>query len=181
MGTCVADALDALDRVDPGQQLGEADPHRLGQVAAVAVDVLAQQRDLAHPVGGERLCLRQQLSWVATDLTAAGRGHDAVGALAVTALRDLQPALELTHPPGRQVSGEVLELEVALGAERVGVEELGQLVDLPGTEGYVDEGEALEDLVLDRLGPAAADPDDALGIFGLDSLCRAQVSKEAAV
>ncbi len=50
----VADPLDALDRVDPGQQLGEADPAVLRQLAAVAVDVLPQQRHLAHAVGGER-------------------------------------------------------------------------------------------------------------------------------
>ncbi len=61
------------------------------------------------------------------------------------------------------MAGEVLELEVALGAERVAVEELGELVDLARPEGDVDEGEALEDLLLDRLRPAAADPDDPPG------------------
>ena len=61
--------------------------------------------------------------------------------------------------------GEVLELEVALRGERVRGQELRQAVDLPGPEGDVDEREALEDLVLDRLRPAAADADDALGIL----------------
>ena len=177
----VADPVDALDRVDPRQQLGEADPRLARQVAPVAVDVLAQQRHLAHPVGGQRLGLGDQLGRVAADLAAAGRGDDAVGAGAVAALGDLQPALELALAPGRQVAGEVLELEVALGAQRVGVEELGQLVDLAGAEGDVDERKALEDLLLDRLRPAAADPDDPLGVFALEPLRLAQVGDEAAV
>ena len=63
------------------------------------------------------------------------------------------------------MAGEVLELEVALGAQRVGVEELGQLVDLPRPEGDIDEGEALKDLVLDRLRPAAPDPDDPIRLL----------------
>ena len=151
------------------------------QVAAVAVDVLAQQRHLAHAVGGQRLGLGEQLAGIAADLAPAGRGDDAVGADAVAALGDLQPALELALAPGRQVAGEVLELEVALGGERVGVEELGQLVDLPRPEGDVDEGKALEDLVLDRLRPAAADPDDPLRVFGLQPLRLAEVGDEAIV
>ena len=60
----------------------------------------------------------------------------------------------------RQVPGELLELEEALRGQRVAGQELGELVDLPGAEGDVDEREALEDLVLDRLRPAAADADD---------------------
>ena len=43
----VADALDAVDRVEPLQQLGERRP-RGPEVATVGVDVLAQQRHLAH-------------------------------------------------------------------------------------------------------------------------------------
>ena len=81
----------------------------------------------------------------------------------------------------RQVPGEVLELEVALRAQRVGGEELGQAVDLPGPEGDVDEREALEDLVLDRLRPAAADADDPLGVLGLQPLRLAEVGDEAVV
>ena len=151
------------------------------QVAPVAVDVLAEQRHLADAVGGERLGLGDQLVRVAADLAPAGRGDDAVGAAAVAALGDLQPALEVALAAGRQVAGEVLELEVALGAERVGVEELGELVDLARAEGDVDEREAPEDLVLDRLRPAAADPDHPLRVFGLQPLRLAQVGDEAVV
>ena len=40
-------------------------------------------------------------------------------------------------------------------------QELGELVDLARAEGDVDERELPEDLVLDRLRPAAADADHA--------------------
>src|SRR6185437_16914804 len=109
------------------------------------------------------------------------RGDDAVGAAAIAALGDLQPTLELALATGRQVAGEVLELEVPLGGQRVEVEELGQLVDLAGAEGDVDEGEAVEDLLLHRLGPAAADPDGAARVFALQPLRLAEVGDEAAV
>jgi hypothetical protein len=79
------------------------------------------------------------------------------------------------------VAGEVLELEIALSCEGIGVEELGQLVDLARTEGDVDEGEALEDLVLDRLRPAAPYSHHALGVFPLQSLCLAEARDEAIV
>ena len=99
----------------------------------------------------------------------------------VAALRDLQPGLELALAAHRQVSGEVLELEVALGRERVGGQELGQPADLARAEGDVDEREALEDLVLDRLRPAAADPDDPGRVLGLEPLRLAEVGDEAVV
>ena len=51
-------------------------------------------------------------------------------------------ALELALALCRQVSGEVLEVEVALRRQRVLRQELGQLVDLPRAEGDVHEREA---------------------------------------
>ena len=146
------------------QQLGEADAVLLRQVAPVAVDVLAEQGHLDDAVGGEPLDLGDQLLRVAAPLAAARLGDDAVRADAVAPLRDLHPALELALPLGRQVPGEVLELEVSLRGQRVGGEELGEAVDLAGAEGDVDEREALEDLVLHRLRPAAADADDAVRV-----------------
>ena len=79
---------------------------------------------------------------------------------AVAADADLHPALELARALRRQVAGEALELEVALRGQRVAREELGQLVHLARAERDVDEREALEHLLLDRLRPAAADADD---------------------
>ncbi len=56
----VADALDALDRVERAQQLGEAAAGRT-QVAPVGVDVLPEQRDLAHPLRCHRAHLSDEL------------------------------------------------------------------------------------------------------------------------
>src|SRR4029077_10791747 len=97
------------------------------------------------------------------------------------ALGDLEPALEAALAAGGQVAREVLELEVALRAEPFRVEELGQLVDLARAEGDVDEGKAPEDLVLDRLRPASADPDHPLRVFGLEPLRLTEVADEAVV
>ncbi len=78
----------------------------------------------------------------------------------------MQPTLICTQPwnsraaLGGQVAGEALELEEALGGERVAGQELGELVHLARAECDVDEREAREHLLLDRLRPAAADADD---------------------
>jgi hypothetical protein len=76
---------------------------------------------------------------------------------------------------------EALELKIALSCERVGGQELGQLVDLAGAEGDVDERELAEDVVLDRLRPAPADADDDVGPRALDAFGLVQVGDEAAV
>ena len=67
--------------------------------------------------------------------------------------RQLQPTLICSQPwkgrvrRTRQVSGEALELEVALCGQRVAVQEVGETVHLPGAKGNIDEREALEDLL----------------------------------
>ena len=59
----------------------------------------------------------------------------------------LQPAQICTQPwtsrarLAGQVAGEALELEEALRGQRVGGQELGELVHLAGAEGDVDERE----------------------------------------
>jgi hypothetical protein len=79
------------------------------------------------------------------------------------------------------MAGEALELEVALGGDAVGGEELGELVDLTRAEGDVDERELAEHLVLDGLGPAAADADDPLRVVLLERLGLVEVGDEALV
>ncbi len=175
----VADAVQSLDAVDRPQQLGERRPW--AQAAPVGVDVLAQQRDLAYPVGGQPLDLGDQLAERARHLAATRGGHDAVRADHVAAGRDLHPALEVTGALGGQVAGEALELEEALRGQRVAGEELRELVDLPGAERDVDEGELLKHLVLDRLRPAPADADHALRVARLEDLRLVEVRHEARV
>jgi hypothetical protein len=82
----VANAVDAVDLVDRRQQPGEADPALQSQIAAVAVDVLAQQRHLADAVSGQALDLGHDLAGIAALLATAGRGDDAVRADAVASL-----------------------------------------------------------------------------------------------
>src|SRR5215218_911111 len=89
--------------------------------------------------------------------------------------------MELKDALVRQVAGEALELEEALGGDRVAGEELGELVNLPRPERHVDERELAEDLVLDALGPAAADADHALGVALLERLRLVQVGDEPRV
>ncbi len=176
----VPDPLDPGDPVEHREQLGEGGALR-PQVAPVAVDVLAQQGDLADAVGRQPLELGDELGRRAALLAPARGRHDAVRAAAVAALGDLHPGLELALALHRQMAGEVLEVEVALRGDRVGVQELGQPRDLARAESHVDEREALEDLVLDRLRPATADADHALGVLGLQPLRVAEVGEEAAV
>ena len=177
----VTDPLDALHGVHLGQQLGEGRLLAARQVAAVGADVLAEQGDLAHAVGGQPLHLGAQLRQRPRDLASAGGGHDAVGAGAVAAHRDLHPGLELARALHRQVAGEALELEVALGGQAVAREELGQLVHLAGAEGHVHERELLEHALLDRLRPAAAHAHHAGRVLGLEALGLAQVADDPVV
>ena len=176
----VADAAQAVDRVQLAQQLGEGRP--LGpQIAAVGVHVLAEQRDLRDAVGGQPPPLGHELGERARNLAPARRRHDAERTLHVAADGDLQPGLRGARALVRQVSGEPLELEKALRGERFRGEELGQLVDLAGAEGDVDERELAEHLVLDRLGPASADADQPLRVAPLERLRLVQVRDEALV
>ena len=177
----VADAPQAVERVELVQQRGERRALAAAHRAAVGVDVLAQQRDLDDAVVHHVAHLGDELVVRPVDLAAARGGHDAVRALHVAAGRDLHPALELAGALGRQVAGEALELEEALGGQRVAGQELGQLVDLAGAERDVDEREVAEDLVLHRLRPAAADADDDLRVAALVRGGLAQVGDEAAV
>ena len=68
----------------------------------------------------------------------------------------------LTRPPGRVVMNDA---QPHLDPRR---EELRQLVHLAGAEGDVDERELAEHLILDRLRPAAADPDQHVRAAALE-------------
>ena len=79
--------------VEAVQQLGERRARR-PQVAPVGVDVLAQQRHLAHAVGGQAADLVDELVERPADLAPARRRDDAVRAAAVAPDADLHPRLE---------------------------------------------------------------------------------------
>ena len=81
----------------------------------------------------------------------------------------------------RERPGEALELEIALGAQRVARQELGEAMNLPRAEGHINEREAGEDLVLHRLRPAAAHPDHARRVLALEPPRLAQVREQPVV
>ena len=87
-----ADALDAVDRVERAQQVGELRAVLPGaEVAAVGVDVLAEQRDLDARRRGELLDLVHDVAHAPADLAAAHRRHDAERARVVAADLDRDP------------------------------------------------------------------------------------------
>ena len=170
----VADAVDPVDRVDGAQQLGERARRAVArQLVAVAVDVLAEQGDLAHAVGRRAARPRRRSrSNDAALLASAHRRHDAVGALHVAAHRDLHPRLVRALAARRQLAREgalvadpVEALAVAgdltdAGALAVGeLEVVAQIADAAGAEGDVDPRELAQQVVALRLHQAAADGD----------------------
>ena len=113
-----ADPLDAVDRVARAQQLAELGVDVGREVAAPGVDVLAEQRDLADAVGGERVDLGDDLPRPPALLAAADGGDDAVRARRVAAHRDLHPGLEAPLAVHREVGGEVLVRAEATALDR---------------------------------------------------------------
>ena len=79
----------------------------------------------------------------------------------------LKPALEAAFAACRQVAGEVLELEVALSGQRVGVEELGKAVDLAGSKATSTNGKRLKTSSFYSWRPAAAHAHHPIGVFAL--------------
>ena len=164
----VADAVDAVDRVDRVQQLGE--PARLrAQARAVGVDVLAEQRDLADAVGGERAHLVDELLERPRDLAPARRGHDAERALHVAAGARSAPSAWTSRArlPGRWPVKPSNSKKPWAVSESL-VRNSASLWTWPGPNATSTNGNCAEHLVLDRLRPAAADADHALRVAALE-------------
>ena len=82
----VAQPRDARDSREPMQQRGRASQARpSASFAVIGVDVLAEQRDLAHAGVGQPLDLGDDLRDRPRDFGAARIGHDAEGAELVAA------------------------------------------------------------------------------------------------
>ena len=125
-----ADPADAVDGADGAQQIGEQRPHAgVGvavatggqlQVAAVAVDVLAEQRDLGDAGRRQLADLADDLVERPGDLDAAHGRHDAEGAAVVAADLDRDPRVVRRLADGRQ-----RRREHGVVVEDGGVEDLG--------------------------------------------------------
>ena len=164
-----ADPLDALDRVAGTQELAELHMDFRREISAPGVHVLAQQRDLAHPVACEPRHLGDHLARTAAHFAATHGGNDAVRAFRVAAHGNLHPRLE--HAPEGPAPD-------ALAAR---ADPVGEVRDRAGPEGDVDVRVQLEEPLPLRLGVAAADGDHLLGLARLEGRGLREVRGEALV
>ena len=151
-----ADARDAALRRTM-QHLGKAG--LAVEVAAVAVDVLSQQRDLHHALFGELSELSADVFQRATLLATAHVGHDAVGAEVVAAGHDGHPGAPGASAGCRQVAGKaVVGLD---GLDHRGarlqalLQQLHQMAQVVGAEDDVHVRKALAQLLAVALADAA--------------------------
>ncbi len=173
-----ADALDPLDSVAGAEQLAELGRDLGDEVTTPRVDVLAEQRHLAHAGVGKALHLGQDLAGASALLAAADGRHDAVRALGVAAHGDLHPRLERPLAVQRELGGELAVVEAeppARDADAAGAEPFAQMGDRPRAERDVDRRVQLEDPLPLRLRVAAADGDHAVGILALPGRGLAEV------
>ena len=164
------DALDAVDRVAGTQELTELAAQIERQVAAPGVDVLAEQRDLAHALAGELRHLGDDLARPPRRLAAADGRHDAVRAGRVAAHRHLHPRLKAPLAVLRKLGSEhaIVEAEApARDPDAAGAEPFAEMRDRARAEGDVDPGVELEDALALRLRVAAADGDHAARVLAL--------------
>ena len=178
-----ADALDPVDGVARTQELAELGADVGREIAPPGVDVLPEQRDLAHAVVGEARHLGDDVSGTAALLAPTHGGHDAVRARRVAAHRDLHPGVGSAFTMLRQVAREVL-----VGAEAAALDALpshadpvAEVRDRAGPERDVDLRVEVEDALLLRLGEAAADGDHEVGILPLAGTGVAQIRGQLGV
>ena len=158
-----ADALDAVDGVARPQQRAE-----LGaELAAPGVDVLAEQRDLAHALRREPFHLGEDLARPPRHLAPANRRDDAVRALRVAAHRDLHPRLKAPLTVHRQRRREATLLRdserAARDSEPARAEPVAEMRDRARPERDVDLGVEGEKALALGLCVAPADGDHRLG------------------
>ena len=137
-----------------------------GPGAVVGVDVLAQQRDLAHAVVGEAAGLGLHVGDGPRELGAARVGHDAEGAELVAALLHGQ---ERRHAPwrgarsgsGANLSSSGKPVSTMLRRVRPGAgDQIAQLVIALRADDQIDHRRAARDLGALGLGDAAGHRDD---------------------
>ena len=144
------------------QQLGE--PARLrAQARAVGVDVLAEQRDLADALGGERAHLGDELLERPRDLAAArGRARCRTSTSCCSRRRSAPSAwTSRARLPGRWPVKPSNSKKPWAVRESL-VRNSASLCTWPGPKATSTNGNCAEHLVLHRLRPAAADADHPL-------------------
>ncbi len=177
---------------DPREQVGEPADPAVGLAILVAVDRLAQERDLLDALVGQQPGLGQDRAGRPALLGPADRGHDAVRAELVAAHHDPDERLERAGPHRRLAVG-VVALEArrdrleragvrgpahgqlaATRASRTSASSSGTRASWPGPDDEVDVRRAAEDRLLVLLGHAAQDADGHLRLALLEPLDPAQ-------
>ena len=142
----------------------DAPPARQGQVAAVAVDVLAQQGDLADAACGQVPHLVDQFTEGAADLGASHRGNDAEGATVVASDPD-------------RLGQDLHDRSMLPGV----VDQLGGTVHVVGAEHDIDVAGPLPDQFPVLLGQAPGHCDERAGPLCLHGLEPAQSAVQLVV
>ena len=170
-----------VDRVDRLQQLGERAPLR-PQVAAVRVDVLAEQRDLADAVGDDALAPRRRARRTAAttsrprvDGTMQYEHFSCSRREICTQAWKSRARFAGRWPVKPSNSKKPWAVSESL------VRNSASLCTCPGPNATSTNGNCAEHLLLDRLRPAAADADDALRVAPLERRRLVQVRDEALV
>jgi hypothetical protein len=174
----VAQPLDARHPRHLDEQRAEVGDAVVRVATAVGVDVLAEQRHLAHPLGGQCRDLGEHVVDRAADGLTAGQRHDAVGAGVAAALHDrdvggravgarLRQAVELFDLRERHVDHRLRRT-----AHRV--EHLWQAVQGLRSEHQVDPRRALAQRLAFLAGDAATDPDHQARALRLPTLPAAE-------
>ena len=193
------DPADAVDVTGGAEQVGEqrtgagrgiaVAPGRQLEVAPVAVDVLAEQRDLGDAGRGELGDLVDDLVERAGDLDAAHGRHDAEGTVVVAADLDRHPGVVRRLADGRQRRREHGVVVDHRRVEDLGdrsvpacrAQQLDGTVDVVRPHHHVDVPGPLVDEVAVLLGEAAGHDDLAAGALRLPRLEMAEVAVQLVV
>ena len=179
MGAGEADTPDALHPADRTEQPREQGPP-LGDVTAVGIDVLAQQRHLGDATAGEQFDLCHDVVDGPADFGPAHRGHDAEGARVVTSGLDVDPrrigqlsdCAETEQRVGARLGDRRAE-DLHHGTLGAGSsQQPGRAGEVVRAEDDVDPSHPLLDALPVLLGQASPDGDLQVR-FGIDQLLEA--------
>src|SRR5690348_16454402 len=169
----VAQARDARNLGESEEQSSERPRPPVGSDAMIGVDVLPDERDLAHSAVGEMLRLGDDLRRRARDFGAARVGHDAEGAELVAALLHGQERRRAARA-GRFARRRRKMIELVLG-RKIRVhdvamalrtsQQLGQAMIVLRAEDEIDERRAADDLLALGLGHTSGDRDHHAAAF----------------
>src|SRR5712691_401861 len=160
-----ADPLDPGHLVASAQELTELRSDVGCEVATPGVDVLAEERYLAHAAIGEHRHLGDDLARTPTLFAPAHGRDDAVRTHGVAPHRHLYPRLDALLYPEREMRGEVVVRAELPARDCVssGLDPPAEMRDRAWAERHIDERVLIEDPVPLSLRVAAADGDDEIG------------------